>query len=193
MSAPIQLAVDAVVFGYHAQQLQLLLIRRKIPPFEGSWALPGGFVLPDESLEQAVSRELREETGLEINYLEQLYTFGEPDRDPRNRVVSVAYFALVNPDQFHVLAATDAAEARWFAADQLPALALHLVGVVMDVDHGRLDPGFGQRIEDVVYQRLAGHLADQAREVRPRQGARDDQREVAGHRREGRKRVILRH
>lgn len=123
MSAPIQLAVDAVVFGYHAQQLQLLLIRRKIPPFEGSWALPGGFVLPDESLEQAVSRELREETGLEINYLEQLYTFGEPDRDPRNRVVSVAYFALVNPDQFHVLAATDAAEARWFAADQLPALA----------------------------------------------------------------------
>lgn len=137
MSASIQLAVDAVVFGYHEQQLQLLLIRRKIPPFEGSWALPGGFVLPYESLEAAVSRELREETGVSINYLEQLYTFGEPGRDPRSRVVSVAYFALVNPDQFDLSAASDAAEARWFSLDQLPPLAFDH-GDIVAYAHRRL-------------------------------------------------------
>ncbi len=123
MKSHIRLAVDAVVFGYSEQQLQLLLVRRKIQPFKGEWALPGGFVLPGESLEQAVERELREETGAQINYLEQLYTFGLPDRDPRQHVVSVAYFALVNPGQFHILAATDAAEAGWFSFENLPKLA----------------------------------------------------------------------
>lgn len=129
MSAQIQLAVDAVVFGYAEQELKLLLIRRNIPPFEGEWALPGGRVLTGESLEMAVERELREETGVEIKYLEQLYTFGAPDRDPRNRVVSVAYFALVNPNQFELVAATDAAAAQWFPCRQLPALAF---------DHGQI-------------------------------------------------------
>lgn len=129
MSAEISLAVDAVVFGYAEQQLQLLLIRRNIPPFAGQWALPGGRVLPDESLEAAVERELREETGVDINYLEQLYTFGQPGRDPRNRVVSVAYFALVNPKQFKLAAATDAADAHWFSCKELPPLAF---------DHGQI-------------------------------------------------------
>lgn len=130
MPPQIHLAVDAVVFGYAGQQLQLLLIRRNIPPFEGQWALPGGLVLPDESLETAVERELREETGITITYLEQLYTFGQPGRDPRNRVVSVAYFALVNPAQFELAAATDAADARWFAFDKLPPLAFDHAHIV---------------------------------------------------------------
>lgn len=130
MLTPIQLAVDAVVFGYVEQQLQLLLIRRGIPPFEGAWALPGGFVLPEESLEEAVERELQEETGAGITYLEQLYTFGAPARDPRNRVVSVAYFALVNPAQFELVAASDAAEVRWFPCAKLPALAFDHADIV---------------------------------------------------------------
>lgn len=123
MPNPILVSVDAVVFGYRDNQLHVLLIRRLIEPFKGSWALPGGFVLPGESLESAVERELMEETGAQINYLEQLYTFGAPDRDPRQRVVTVAYFALVNPQQFELSASTDAAEAQWFPLKSLPALA----------------------------------------------------------------------
>lgn len=120
----INLAVDAVVFGYTSEDgLSVLLIQRKIPPFEGEWALPGGLVKENESLDDAVMRELKEETGVSINYLEQLYTFGEPKRDPRNRVVSVAYYGLVRPDVFHLLADTDALEAAWFNLDELPKLA----------------------------------------------------------------------
>jgi 8-oxo-dGTP diphosphatase len=100
------------------------LIQRKYPPFKNSWALPGGFVLPGESLEEAVRRELKEETSIEVNYLEQLYTFGQPNRDPRQRVVSVAYFALVKSSLFQQLAAsTDAENAQWFGIKELPSLA----------------------------------------------------------------------
>jgi 8-oxo-dGTP diphosphatase len=121
----IKLAVDAVVFGYSKQDgVSLLLIRRKYEPFKNCWALPGGFVLEHESLEQAVERELHEETGVLLNYLEQLYSFGEPERDPRQRVVSIAYFGLVNHQNYHMLqASTDAEEARWFLFNQLPVLA----------------------------------------------------------------------
>jgi 8-oxo-dGTP diphosphatase len=118
-----KLTVDAVVFGYSNQKLYLLLVKRKIDPYKGQWALPGGFVLPGESLEAAVARELEEETGVRINYSEQLYTFGAPKRDPRERVVTVAYFVLVNPEQFALVASTDADEARWFAVQHLPDLA----------------------------------------------------------------------
>lgn len=121
---PISLTVDAVVFGYTAETgISVLLIQRKYEPFKESWALPGGFVLENESLEDAVARELEEETGVEINYLEQLYTFGRPDRDPRNRIVSVAYFALVRPDAFELSAKTDASDAQWFPIMDLPELA----------------------------------------------------------------------
>jgi 8-oxo-dGTP diphosphatase len=122
-SSEILLTVDAIVFGYHQKQMNVLLIRRQYAPFENKWALPGGFVLPGESLETAVERELKEETGVAINYLEQLYTFGNPDRDPRQRIVTVAYFGLVNPEQFEIVASTDASEVQWFPVDQLPALA----------------------------------------------------------------------
>ena len=121
----IKVTVDAVVFGYSRMDgVSLLLIKRKYDPFKGSWAIPGGFVLDDESLEDAVERELQEETGLRINYLEQLYTFGKPERDPRSRIVSVAYFGLVKSTQFQKLrATTDAEEAAWFTFKKLPKLA----------------------------------------------------------------------
>jgi len=120
MPNALRIAVDLVVFTIRDGALQALLIRRGVPPFEGEWALPGGFVL-DETLEAAARRELEEETGLRHVYLEQLYTFGDPGRDPRGRVVSVAYFALIRPEP--VRASTDAAEARWFPAAKPPRLA----------------------------------------------------------------------
>jgi len=121
----IKIAVDAIVFGYSKNEgVSILLIQRKYPPFQNAWAIPGGFVLADESLEEAVRRELREETGIEVNYLEQLYTFGDPNRDPRKRVISVAYFALVKSAKFQQLkASTDAENAQWFNFKELPDLA----------------------------------------------------------------------
>ncbi|GAB5417552.1 MAG: NUDIX domain-containing protein [Crocinitomicaceae bacterium] len=121
----IQIAVDAIVFGYNKENgVSLLLIKRKYDPFKGAWAIPGGFVKDDETLEAAVERELEEETGVTINYLEQLYTFGSVRRDPRKRVISVAYFGLVKSSQFEKLkATTDAEEAKWFNIKSLPKLA----------------------------------------------------------------------
>lgn len=125
MSVPtIRLAVDAVVFGYDPKDgISVLLIKRKYDPFQGKWAIPGGLVLENESLEKAVERELEEETGVKVDYLEQLYTFGEVNRDPRNRVVAVAYYGLVKKSDFHLYASTDAEDAKWFNWDELPSVA----------------------------------------------------------------------
>lgn len=117
------LAVDCVVFGLDDEDLKVLLIQRDLDPFKGRWALPGGFVHEEEGLEDAARRELQEETGLDRLFLEQLYTFGEPGRDPRGRVVSVAYYALVKLSDHKVRAATDAREASWFPVWDTPALA----------------------------------------------------------------------
>lgn len=114
--------VDCVVFGLDDQDLKVLLIQRDNEPFAGRWALPGGFVKMDETLEESALRELREETGLSKVFLEQLYTFGNPGRDPRERVVTVAYYALVKLLDHQVQAATDAREAAWYAVDDLPKL-----------------------------------------------------------------------
>jgi len=103
--------------------LQVLLIQRGIPPFEGRWALPGGFVLEHESVDEAARRELEEETGVRDVYLEQLYTFGEPNRDPRGRVVTVAYYALLTTDAATPVAGTDAGAAQWMPARRHPPLA----------------------------------------------------------------------
>lgn len=120
----IKLAVDAIVFGYAENKLSVLLIKQKFGALKQQWALVGGFVKDDEPLSEAVKRELREEAGIEVNFLEQLYTFGDDiHRDPRFRVISVAYFALVNPAQFVLQADTDAEEAHWFPIDELPSLA----------------------------------------------------------------------
>lgn len=124
MKQDIRVSVDAVVFGYDPDEgVSVLLIRRKIEPFRKMWALPGGLVQNGETLDAAVARELNEETGITVNYLEQLYTFGTPDRDPRNRVVSVAYFALVRPSDYKLIARTDAEDAAWFTIHKLPRLA----------------------------------------------------------------------
>lgn len=117
------LTVDCVVFGLDDDDLKVLLIQRGVEPFEGRWALPGGFVKMDESLEGAARRELEEESGLRPGHLEQLYTFGEPDRDPRGRVITVAYFALVKLSAHVLRAATDAREAAWFSVWDTPKLA----------------------------------------------------------------------
>jgi 8-oxo-dGTP diphosphatase len=118
-----RVAVDIVIFTIHSAELRVLLVKRGIPPFAGQFAVPGGFVLENESLDQAALRELKEETGVEDVYLEQLYTFGDPDRDPRGRIISVAYFALIAADRSPLLAGSDAAEARWWPVRQLPPLA----------------------------------------------------------------------
>jgi 8-oxo-dGTP diphosphatase len=124
------LTVDCVVFGLGEGALQVLLIQRDLEPYRGSWALPGGFVRVDEDLEAAAWRELQEETGLERVFLEQLYTFGAHDRDPRERVVTVAYYALVKLMDHRVRAATDARKAAWFAVDRLPQLAFDHASIV---------------------------------------------------------------
>jgi 8-oxo-dGTP diphosphatase len=117
------LTVDIVVFALDEEGLQVMLIERDLEPFEGRWALPGGFVRVDETLDEAARRELQEETGLRDIYLEQLYTFSGLGRDPRERVVTVAYYALVNLGGHDVQASTDARNAAWFNIDELPDLA----------------------------------------------------------------------
>ncbi len=127
------IAVDIVVLTIRHELLQVLLIRRGIEPFKGKWALPGGFVRVEggrsglgESLDAAARRELREETNLDVDevWLEQLHAFGAPTRDPRGRVISVAYLAVVSPERFgQVAAATDADDTTWVPADDPPSLA----------------------------------------------------------------------
>ena len=116
------ISVDVIIFTLRDNELQVLLVQRKNLPFEGRWAIPGGFVGAHESLEAAARRELEEETGVHDVYLEQLYTFGDPKRDPRGRVITVAYFALV-PAPLAVQAGSDASDARWWSVYQLPKLA----------------------------------------------------------------------
>jgi 8-oxo-dGTP diphosphatase len=120
----IRIAVDAVVFGYQNNQLYVLLIQQKFDGQKPYWALPGGLVQDNESLSQAVKRELQEETNVTVNYLEQLYTFGDDiKRDSRNRVISVAYFALIDSSKTTIKADTDADNVQWFATDAIPPLA----------------------------------------------------------------------
>ncbi len=139
----IKLSVDAVVFGYDPEDgVSVLLITRKYEPFQKFWALPGGLVKNEESLEDAVRRELKEEAGMDVSYLEQLYSFGKPDRDPRNRVVSIAYYGLVRPKDYQISAQTDAEDVAWFNIKKLPRLAF---------DH--------KHIVDTAIKRLRGKMA----------------------------------
>lgn len=133
---------DIVIFTIRDGAMQVLLIKRRSDPFKGSWALPGGFVQIDEDLESAAARELQEETGVDGIYLEQLYTFGAPGRDPRERVISVAWFALIPSERLRLRAASDADAVGWFAVHELPALAF---------DHAQ--------ILEKARQRLASKLA----------------------------------
>ena len=144
----IKLAVDAIVFGYENKELYILLIKQKHTPFNGQWALPGGLVKDDEPIQNAVHRELKEETGITVDYLEQLYTFGDQvDRDPRNRVVSVAYFALVNPNKLILRADTDAEDAKWFVLRNMPKLAF---------DHEKIVQVAKQRLQSKLHYEPIG-------------------------------------
>jgi 8-oxo-dGTP diphosphatase len=122
MKTIMQVTVDIVIFTIQEGVLKVLLVKRGIPPFVGQAAIPGGFVQDNEDLDQAALRELQEETGVSDVYLEQLYSFGKPDRDPRGRVITIAYFALISPDR-KLRAGSDAATAAWYPVDQLPRLA----------------------------------------------------------------------
>ena len=117
-----KVAVDIVIFTIQEGALKVLLVKRRIPPFKDELAIPGGFVLPEEDLDRAALRELREETGVTDLYLEQLYSFGDPRRDPRGRIISIAYFALISADQ-QLKAGSDAAEARWWPVHSVSSLA----------------------------------------------------------------------
>ena len=119
------LTVDCVIFGLDLEEetLKVMLIQRDVEPYEGGWAIPGGFVRRGETLMEAASRELEEETGIEDVFLEQLYTFGDPNRDPRGWIVSVAYYALVSPDKHRIHATADARQAKWFPVTSVPRLA----------------------------------------------------------------------
>lgn len=128
---------DMVIFTIREGQLELLLIRRGSEPFKNYWALPGGFVEIEEDLEACALRELEEETGITGVYLEQLYTFGAPSRDPRERVISVGYYALLPPDRINIRAASDAKEVAWFEVRQLPPLAFDHAEIVA-LAHQRL-------------------------------------------------------
>jgi 8-oxo-dGTP diphosphatase len=117
------MTTDIVVFTIRDDRLEILLIERGNPPFQGKWALPGGLVEENEDLDVCARRELEEETEVTGVSLEQLHTFGKPDRDPRGRLVTTAYYTLVRPDRLKPKAASDAANLRWFAVDELPTLA----------------------------------------------------------------------
>jgi len=137
----VQVTVDLVILTIQEQQLRVLLVKRGVRPFEGEHALPGGFVREDESLEEAAARELEEETGTKNIFLEQLYSFGDPKRDPRGRVVTVAYYALISPDRAQLAPGSDAASAAWYPVAKVSKLAF---------DH--------QNILDVALNRLRGKL-----------------------------------
>jgi 8-oxo-dGTP diphosphatase len=135
--------VDIVILTILDNTLKVLLIKRKIPPYQGSWAIPGGFVGMHESLDTAARRELLEETGVENIYLEQLYTFGEPGRDPRTRVITVAYYALLEAGLVkNMRAGSDADDVAWWSIYKLPELAF---------DH--------RQILEYTLQRLRGKLS----------------------------------
>lgn len=131
------LTVDIVVFALDDDDLKVMLIERDVPPFAGEWALPGGFVRVDETLDDAARRELEEETGLRNIFVEQLYTIGTVNRDPRERVVTVAYYALVNLAGHDVQASTDARNAAWFPVSDLPRLAFDHQSI-LELAHDRL-------------------------------------------------------
>lgn len=144
---------DSVVFGFDGKSLHILLVERGIEPYKGSWALPGGFMKIDETVEDCAKRELSEETGVTDVYLEQFHTFSAVYRDPRERVVTVAFFALVRKSDFQLLAGDDAARASWFEVDELPPLAF---------DHDEIIKMAREHIKEVLRTRpIAFKLLDE--------------------------------
>ncbi len=133
--------IDAVIFGFAEASLKVLLIKRGIEPFKGKWALPGGFIQMKETADEGANRILKKETNLIGVFMEQLYTFTDIKRDPRERIISIAYFALVKQENYHAQAGDDETSAEWFEIDKLPKLAF---------DH--------EKIVSTAIQRLKGKI-----------------------------------
>ena len=114
---------DCVIFGFDGKQLHILLIERSRDPYKGTWALPGGFLEMDETAEEGAARELYEETHVKDVFLEQFHVFSAVNRDPRERVITIAFYALIRQCDYQILAGDDAARACWFEVDELPPLA----------------------------------------------------------------------
>lgn len=150
---PIALATDCVILGFDGGELKLLLTEREKEPFKNKWALPGGFVFPEETTEACARRILLEKTGIDKVFIEQLYTFSNTDRDPRERIVSVAYFALVNKQSYELIAGRDTLQAEWFGLSELPTLAF---------DHSEIVTLAVQRLKGKVsYQPIGFELLDE--------------------------------
>lgn len=146
------LTSDSVVFGFDGTELKILLVERRGEPFKGMWALPGGFMRMEESIEECAQRELREETNVRDIYLEQFEVFSRPDRDPRGRVVTVAFIALVRPADYEVIGGDDAARAAWFGIGMLPPLAF---------DHQEIIDKARERLKEILRVRpVAFRLLD---------------------------------
>jgi len=146
----VALTVDCVVFGLDADNLRVLLIQRSEAPYAERWALPGSSVASDQTLEDAAIEALAAETNVRIEYLEQLYTFGDIERDPRGRTITVAYYGLVKPGRYHLRGASGASKAEWFAVDAMPALAF---------DHDRIVAEAFERLRSKVrYQPIGFDL-----------------------------------
>ena len=147
------LASDCVILGFDGGELKLLLTEREKAPFKNKWALPGGFVFMDETTESCARRILLEKAGIKNVYIEQLYTFSEIDRDPRERIVTVAYYALVNKHQYELIAGRDTLKAEWFEISKLPKLAF---------DHNKIVTMAIQRLKGkVTYQPVGFELLDE--------------------------------
>jgi 8-oxo-dGTP diphosphatase len=147
------LVTDCVIFGFDGGELKLLLLKREKEPFENKWALPGGFVFIDETTEECAKRILLEKTGIQNVFNEQNYTFSEVDRDPRERVISVSYFALVNKSEYELIAGRDTIEAEWFEISKLPELAF---------DHDKILKTAFERLKGKVkYQPIGFELMDE--------------------------------
>lgn len=147
------LATDCVIFGFDGGELKLLLLEREKEPFQNKWALPGGFVFMNETTEESAKRLLLEKAGIKDVFIEQLFTFSELDRDPRERIVSVAYYALVNKLQYHLIAGRDTVKAEWFELSALPELAF---------DHAKIVSMAIQRLKGKVsYQPVGFELLDE--------------------------------
>ncbi len=147
------LTADCVIFGFDGGELKLLLIERENEPFKNKWALPGGFVYIDETTEACARRILLEKSGIRNVYIEQLYTFSEVERDPRERIISVAYYALVNKHQYELIAGRDTLKAEWFEVSKLPKLAF---------DHNNIVNTAIQRLKGkVTYQPIGFELLDE--------------------------------
>jgi 8-oxo-dGTP diphosphatase len=146
------LTVDCVVFGYDLKQLKVLLVNRKKAPYEGTWALPGGFLNVEESFEDCVRRVLATKTGMVDLFMEQLYTFGTVHRDERGRVISVAYFALVNPHNYQIINGFMNHDTKWFSYNELPKLAF---------DHAEIVAKAHERLQSKIrYQPIGFELLD---------------------------------